>query len=51
MVAGKCTVSTLTIAKQHISSAALEPPYWNDIEKRPVPSITEVPVQPAAFCV
>ena len=37
-------MSTLTVAKQHISSAALEPPYWNDIERRPVPSITEVPM-------
>ena len=41
-------MSTLTVAKQHISSAALEPPYWNDIERRPVPSITEVPMPSAA---
>lgn len=40
--AGICRTPSLTIAKQHISSAALEGPYWWNMNFPPVPSITKV---------
>ncbi|CAL8466161.1 g5697 [Coccomyxa elongata] len=37
---GICQTPSLTVAKQHISSASLDGPYWWDMIFPPVPSIT-----------
>jgi hypothetical protein len=37
-----CSLPRLTVAKQHISSAFLEGPYWNNVNYPPLPSVTEV---------
>ena len=41
--AGICETPKLTIAKQHISSASLTGPYWNDVDFSPLLAIPEVP--------
>ncbi|EIE21231.1 hypothetical protein COCSUDRAFT_67133 [Coccomyxa subellipsoidea C-169] len=39
---GICQTASLTVAKQHISSASLDGPYWWDMVFPPIPSITKV---------
>ncbi len=42
LAAGICSTSKLVVAKQHISSASLEGPYWWNMNFSPLESITEV---------
>ena len=50
-LAGMCETPKLTIAKQHISSASLTGPYWNDVDFSPLLAIPEVPFRFLLVCV
>ena len=49
--AGICETPKLTIAKQHISSASLTGPYWNDVDFSPLLAIPEVSFRFSPVCV